>query len=68
IIVSRWIITNSLNAHILKATAFALPFTVIGMIMGNHWHYKMDENLFRMLVYVVLVLAGITLALSVILL
>ncbi|MDH7481045.1 MAG: sulfite exporter TauE/SafE family protein [Armatimonadota bacterium] len=66
IIVSRWIVTKSLNAHILKVAAFALPFTVIGMIMGNHWHYRMDEILFRKLVYTVLVLAGITLALSVI--
>ena len=67
ILVSQWIIRSTLSAHILRLTAFCLPFTVIGMLLGNVAHYRMNELLFRRLVYAVLIAAGITLILSVVL-
>lgn len=67
ILVSQWIIRSTLSAHILRLTAFCLPFTVIGMLLGNVAHYRMNELLFRRLVYAVLIAAGFALILSVVL-
>lgn len=67
ILVSGWIISSSLTPHILRLTAFCMPFTLIGMVLGNMAHHRMNELLFRRLVYGVLIAAGITLILSVVL-
>ena len=67
LLISQWMIRESLNGHIVKLTAFCLPFTVIGMVIGNVAHYRMNELFFRRLVYAVLTAAGITLILSVVL-
>lgn len=65
ILIIRFLAQHQINRHVLWVTALALPSTVIGMIMGNHWHYKINDRLFRILVYAVLILAGIVLGISI---
>lgn len=67
ILVTQWIASPAPKEHILRLTAFCMPFNLIGMVLGNWAHHRMDELLFRRLVYTVLFLAGIALILSLVL-
>lgn len=67
ILTGQWFASAAPKAEVLRITAFCMPFTLVGMVIGNWAHHRMDELLFRRLVYTVLFLAGIALMLSVVL-
>lgn len=66
ILISQWILSSSLDGHIVRVSALCLPFTVVGMVGGNIAHHRMNELLFRRLVYAVLIASGFALIYSIV--
>lgn len=64
ILIGQWMMSSSLTPHIWKMTAFCLPFTLVGLFLGNHAHYRINEVTFRKMIYSVLVASGIVLVWS----
>lgn len=60
-------IATRITPEVLYLSALFLPFTVVGTLMGDKAHHRIDEDLFRKIVYFVLAAAGIVLAWSLIL-
>ena len=67
ILATQWIASAAPKDEVLRLTMFCMPFNLAGMFIGNWAHYRMNELLFRRMVYTVLFLAGITLILSLVL-
>ena len=60
-LIAQWIASSSLNGQILRLSAFCLPFTLVGLVLGNVAHYRINEAAFRRLVYAVLIASGLVL-------
>jgi len=60
-LIGGWVVSSSLDAHILGVAAFCLSFTLLGLILGNAAHYRVNEVVFRQIVYAVLIVAGLAL-------
>ncbi len=58
-LITYWLVTGSLTREIWFYTAICTPFTVVGMIAGDRCHHRIDERLFRMIVYAVLFSSGL---------
>lgn len=58
ILISSFIASGRLNAPLLQLSAAYLPATLFGLWLGNHAHYRIQEHIFRQIVYAVLMLAG----------
>jgi len=67
LLVTQFVASAKLTPHIWKLTAFCMPFNILGMVVGNYAHHRMNELLFRRIVYAVLILAGIAIVLSILL-
>ena len=65
ILIGRWVATSALTLHELKIAALCLPFTVLAMVLGTRVHYRVNETVFRRIVYAVLILAAVSLLASV---
>lgn len=65
ILIGRWAATSALTLHELKIAGLCLPFTILAMVLGTRVHYKLNEVIFRRIVYAVLVIAAVTLLASV---
>lgn len=61
IMMAQWLVAGSLTPHIWRTTAFCLPFTIIGMIVGNRAHYKINADTFRLMIYSVMIASGLVL-------
>jgi len=66
VMIGQWLRSGALDAHILRVTAFCVPFTLAGMVLGNRAHYRINEVRFRQVVYGVLLLSGVVLIWSLI--
>jgi uncharacterized protein len=66
ILIAQWTASSALTPHIWKMTAFCLPFTMIGLVVGNHAHYRINEVAFRKMIYSVLIASGVVLVWSLI--
>ena len=64
ILIGQWITRGTLTPHIWKMSAFALPFALIGVALGNRIHYRTNVGLFRKIVYSVLIASGLVLGWS----
>lgn len=64
VLIGQWIASSSLDAYILQLSALCLPFTLVGLVVGNVTHYRVNEVTFRRLVYAVLIASGIVLVWS----
>ncbi|MBU0611182.1 MAG: sulfite exporter TauE/SafE family protein [Armatimonadetes bacterium] len=64
IMISTWIIAGRFDTHLITMNAAYLPATLIGLWLGNHAHYRINEHLFRQVVYAVLMLSGVVLVWS----
>jgi len=49
------------HLHIFKIVGILLPFTMVGLFIGNRAHYRINEVAFRKLVYAVLIASGVVL-------
>ncbi len=58
ILISSFIASGRLNAPLLQLSAAYLPATLLGLWLGNRAHYRLQEHVFRQIVYAVLMLAG----------
>lgn len=59
ILVATWLATRQITPEVWLYTAICTPFTVIGMIVGDRYHHRMNEHAFRVMVYAVLLLSGV---------
>ena len=65
ILIGRWAAASALTLHELKIAGLCLPFTILAMVLGTRVHYKLNEVIFRRIVYAVLVIAAVSLLASV---
>jgi uncharacterized membrane protein YfcA len=50
-----------LTASLLRMSGWCLPFTLVGLALGDVVHYRINETLFRRVVYGLLMLSGLAL-------
>ena len=62
--VATWSIQHAITMHHVYLAAMCLPFTLAGLFVGDHVHYRLPELAFKRMVYGVLAAAGIALAWS----
>ena len=61
ILMVKWTVTGGVwNPEVMKATLIALPFLLGGILAGDWLHHRVNERRFRLTVYGVLFLSGIT--------
>jgi len=58
-LIGNYYIRGQIQAHTLEFTASLLPALIIGILIGEFLHYKVNERLFRFVVYIVLFFTGI---------
>jgi len=61
ILLAQWFIRGSIGVPQLKLAGLCIPFTIAGMAIGTVAHYRVDELLFRRIVYAVLLVASVML-------
>ncbi|SKA93618.1 hypothetical protein SAMN05443428_11447 [Caloramator quimbayensis] len=59
IIVYRYFSNNVLNSNIYRIVLYSLPFLILGAILGNIAHHKIQDKYFSKIVYAVLLISGI---------
>lgn len=62
--ITQWLLSKGDHVHIFKLVAFLMPFTLVGLWIGNRAHYSLNENTFRKFVYGVLMASGAVLVWS----
>lgn len=60
-LVSTWSVQHVITVRHVYLAAMCLPFTLTGLFVGDHVHYRMNETAFKRMVYSVLVAAGVAL-------
>jgi uncharacterized membrane protein YfcA len=64
VMIGHWFISKSLSQEVLFLTIVCLPFTLVGVVLGNAVHYRVNECIFRRVVYIVLIGSGVLLVWS----
>ncbi len=64
VMILQWALSAGNHLHVLRLVGFLLPFTLVGLYIGNRAHYRINEAAFRKLVYSVLVASGLVLVYS----
>ena len=55
--------SGTITAETLKVDLYALPFLVVGVALGEVWHARLPERTFRLVVFSVLIVAGLSIIL-----
>ena len=63
-LIGRFAVNGALTPDVLRLVAICLPFVLAGMFLGNRSHYRVNEVMFRRVVYGVLTASGAFLAWS----
>lgn len=58
LLIATWKVQQVLTMHHVYIAAMCLPFTLAGLFIGDHVHYRMPELAFKRMVYGVLTAAG----------
>ncbi len=61
-VISVWTAQDVITIRHVYLAAMCLPFTLTGLFIGDHVHYRMNELAFKRMVYGVLTAAGVALA------
>jgi len=61
IMVAGWMLDGRIAAHVWTLTGITVPFIIMAVIVGDHFHHRIPEVLFRKAAYVLLLLAGVSL-------
>lgn len=61
VMVTGWIATDRISPAAWVVAGITLPFILISLLVGNHLHHRLPEDVFRKAIYVVLLLAGVSL-------
>lgn len=64
ILLGQWAVRSMIDVRMLSIVAMCLPFTLLGMFIGNKAHYQVSEVTFRRIVYSVLAASGLALIIS----
>jgi uncharacterized membrane protein YfcA len=64
ILIGQLALSSRLTPFVWKMTGFCLPFTLVGLVLGNYAHYRVNEATFRKAIYAVLMASGIVMAYS----
>lgn len=64
VLIGHFASRGALTPDVLRLAAFCLPFVLAGMFLGNRTHYRVNELVFRRVVYGVLIASGAFLACS----
>ena len=57
---ASYILTGRLTLESLRFIGLLIPLIGVGMVLGEKLHFHIDEHRFRILVYLILVVAGIS--------
>lgn len=58
IVVSGWIIDGRIQPTAWPLAAITIPFIILAVYVGDHFHHRMPEGLFRRAAYVLLLISG----------
>lgn len=59
-----YLATNKVNISNLSLSVYLIPSLILGILIGEKIHYRINERIFRILVFTILSLAGISLSLA----
>jgi len=59
-----YLMTGKLNAHSLRYILILLPMILIGILLGEWLHHRIDEYRFKLFVFAVLFFAGLSICIS----
>jgi hypothetical protein len=64
ILTASYVITGKLTAHSIKLILMLLPVILIGILLGEWLHHRIDEYRFKIFVFGVLLFAGLSICLG----
>jgi hypothetical protein len=64
ILTASYVITGKLTAHSIKLILMLLPVILIGIVLGEWLHHRIDEHRFKIFVFGVLLFAGLSICLG----
>jgi len=64
ILTSAYFVSGKFTANSIKFIAFLLPVVVMGILLGERLHHRVDEYRFKVFVFSVLTFAGISILIS----
>lgn len=64
ILTAQWLMSSGPHIEVFKIVGICLPFTLVGLFIGNKAHYRINEQAFRKVVYSVLIASGMVLVAS----
>lgn len=61
ILIGQWAASGRLTIPVLTVAGWCAPFMVAGLILGTIAHYRVDQTIFRRILYAVLLIASVML-------
>lgn len=61
ILTTQFLLGKGPHIEVFKIVGICLPFTLVGLFIGNKAHYRINEQAFRKVVYSVLIASGLVL-------
>jgi uncharacterized protein len=58
ILIGQWAASGRLTVEALTHAGWCAPFMIAGLILGTFAHYRVDEAIFRRILYAVLLIAS----------
>ncbi len=59
-----YVVTHKVTAETVKTSAMLLPSLVFGLLLGEYLHSKISARIFRIIVYIMLLLSGFSIVFS----
>jgi len=64
LLIMSYIFSGRLNATSLKFSMMCIPSAVLGLLIGEFLHRRVDEKLFKIFVFIILVIAGLSIVIK----
>ena len=64
ILTASYVMTGKMSAHSLKLILLLLPVILIGILLGEWLHHRINEYRFKIFVFAVLLFAGLSICLG----
>ncbi len=61
IMVTGWLLHGRIAPHVWPLAGITIPFIILAVFVGDHFHHRIPEALFRKVVYLLLLVAGASL-------
>ena len=59
-----YILTGRFTMESLRFIGLLIPLILVGMALGERFHHRVNEHRFRVIVYVILIVAGLSVVVS----